>query len=208
MTAFACDGILIEGQRWLLRGAPLVEALRARGWGTVMTSTANSHGHTAEWAIVDDRLVLLRAHGKVELPAVPGEVPDVDEITGWTHRREIVELRLEDVFGQPPPIEATWVSGSLWVVGGEVTKYVHMGYESEYEHEGWITVEAGRVTKIDLLAAERRRERDGRLVTAPRRPPRWKFWVKRPPSPWTCRHGHLVEAERRYCPVCGYGKGD
>ena len=48
--------------------------------------------------------------------------------------------------GAPQPVFAEWFSGVLAVNDGEMLRYVHMGYESVYEHSIMIEVRAGCVT--------------------------------------------------------------
>ncbi len=47
------------------------------------------------------------------------------------------------------PVEATWFSGTLVIPQGEMTEYIHMGYQSEYERYLLITVEQGAVVTIE-----------------------------------------------------------
>ena len=50
------------------------------------------------------------------------------------------------------PLFAEWVSGVLIIPRGELLKYVHMGFESVYERELRLTVEAGVV--VDSTTVE------------------------------------------------------
>ncbi len=60
------------------------------------------------------------------------------------------------------PLHADWVSGILRVPRGQMTRYVHMGFESEYEKELLITVEGGVVKEM--------READGGATRDPSHP--------------------------------------
>lgn len=60
------------------------------------------------------------------------------------------------------PLHASWVSGVLRVPRGRMTRYVHMGFESEYEKELLITVERGVVKEM--------READGGAMPKPSEP--------------------------------------
>jgi len=44
-----------------------------------------------------------------------------------------------------------WFTGKLRVPQGELLQYVHMGYSSTYEKELVITVEAGKVVKVEAI---------------------------------------------------------
>ncbi len=46
------------------------------------------------------------------------------------------------------PIFADWFTGTLKIPQGEMLEYVHMGYESIYEHELQIGIEEGMVTEL------------------------------------------------------------
>jgi hypothetical protein len=63
------------------------------------------------------------------------------------------------------PLFADWVSGVLRVPRGRVIKYVHMGFESVFEEELHIVVEAGLVKHTRII--DNRGLRDDR----PQRPP-------------------------------------
>ena len=53
---------------------------------------------------------------------------------------------LQDIFPEATgSVFANWYSGVLRVPQGELINYVHMGYESTYERELFITVESGVV---------------------------------------------------------------
>lgn len=53
---------------------------------------------------------------------------------------------LEAVFpGRKPPLKAEWFTGTLRIPRGKPIKYVHMGYQTVYEEEVHLRIEAGRV---------------------------------------------------------------
>ena len=56
-----------------------------------------------------------------------------------------VEGRYKIIGGEP--IFAEWFSGALRVPRGEVLSYVHMGFESVYEEDFWLTIENGVLVK-------------------------------------------------------------
>jgi len=95
--------------------------------------TASWRGYQASWKIEDGYLYLERL--------VEGTCgPDAKEIP------------LEKVFpDQKGPVKATWFTGSLRIPRGKQLKYVHMGYESVYEKELFITIEAGKVVKEETI---------------------------------------------------------
>lgn len=64
-----------------------------------------------------------------------------------TLRHDPEALELDALFGTPPPVPADWVSGLLRIARGGVAEYVHMGFESRFEQERFLLVEAGRVVR-------------------------------------------------------------
>ncbi len=69
------------------------------------------------------------------------------------------------------PLFADWVSGWLAVPQGEVLQYVHMGFESVYERELHLRVEAGVVVETREVDNRHPDTRSWlkRLLTPPRR---------------------------------------
>ncbi|MCK5814175.1 MAG: hypothetical protein KAH03_07940 [Cocleimonas sp.] len=48
------------------------------------------------------------------------------------------------------PIKASWFSGVIRVPFGKRIQYVHMGYNSVYEKELYLTIKKGNILKIEL----------------------------------------------------------
>ncbi len=96
--------------------------------------TACWRGYVATWEIKDDGFLYL-------LRLVEG-----------TCAGNAPEIPLDKVFpGQKGPIKATWFSGMLEAPQGELLHYVHMGYQSVYEKELHIFIEAGKVTREETI---------------------------------------------------------
>ena len=47
--------------------------------------------------------------------------------------------------GKRVPLKADWFSGTLRIPRGKPIKYVHMGYQTVYEEEVFLTIKAGKV---------------------------------------------------------------
>ncbi|MBM4372637.1 MAG: hypothetical protein FJ098_13335 [Deltaproteobacteria bacterium] len=89
--------------------------------------SANWRGYVATWEIRDRALWLVR---------LQEGTCDVDA----------PEIPLDRVFpGEKGPIRATWYTGVLIAPRGKLLEYVHMGYESRYEKELRIEIQAGEV---------------------------------------------------------------
>jgi hypothetical protein len=93
-------------------------------------STANWRGYIATWEI-DNGVLYLR---------------DINASIDGS------EAGMEEVFpGQVGRIEAKWFTGQLRVPQGKLLKYVHGDYLSVYERDLIITVEAGKVVKVEVI---------------------------------------------------------
>lgn len=130
MTAQMFDKIILEDQEYLLYCEPL-EAF----WDKFNPKpdfepphTACWRGYLASWMVQDGRLFL----------------------TGIETENE--NLELDKVFpGKRTPIFADWFSGRLRVPKGEMTQYIHMGYESIYESDLFLIVENGMIVNEELI---------------------------------------------------------
>lgn len=134
-TAQIPDGISYEGRGYALYSQPIHALLRAKPDVQARVEryigprcSASWSGLRAEWLIEDGRLFLVR------LEANPCDrEPDVIPLRKLGARRG--ETR----------IFAGWYSGELRLPQGEELEYVHMGFESVYERDLFLTVENGQV---------------------------------------------------------------
>lgn len=142
-TAQAPDRLRIDGEDHALNTNPLDAHLASIGWTVpegVIVSSANWRGHIAYWEIAGDRLVLTDV-----TIMVSGDGPQ-----GYVLKSLMAEL-FPSTQG---PVVADWYSGALIVPEGEITDYVHMGYESTYERYRLLRVAAGKVVEHLHLSAE------------------------------------------------------
>lgn len=134
-TAQIPDGISYEGQGHALYSQPIHALLRARPELQARVEryigprcSASWSGLRAEWAVEDDRLYLVR------LEANPCDrEPDRIPLRKLGARRGETRLFAE------------WFSGELRLPQGEELEYVHMGFESVYERDLFLTIEKGRL---------------------------------------------------------------
>lgn len=88
----------------------------------IYSCTALWRGYFATWEIKENYLYLIKlVEGTCEKDA--GEIP--------------VSLIFPD---QTLPVKATWFTGRLIIPQGKELRYEHMGYESVYEKELWLTI--------------------------------------------------------------------
>ncbi len=136
MTAQVQEGLRFRDQFCGMAANPL-EALFASGHprpAFVSPHTANWRGYVGGWEVRADRLQLAT-------------------LTGWAaddERYATESFTLADLFPDPPPggVFAEWVTDWLRVPRGEVVRYVHMGYSSEYERDWHLAVHRGRVVAV------------------------------------------------------------
>lgn len=133
MTAQVLDSITVEGVRSGLASTPLGVWLDAHPDHARFVSphTANWRGYVADWSVRDDTLWLDGVHGWVPLAHDSAGSPE--------------EVDLERLGDANLPVEATWVSGELRVVQGEIIAYVHGGFGSTWEIEIVLSVDQGRI---------------------------------------------------------------
>lgn len=95
--------------------------------------SASWRGYRGTWEIKNNSLQL------VKLTANPCSQPAKD-------------VPLFALFGdRAAPITASWFSGRLVVPDGNQTKYVHMGYMSQYERYQLFHIERGRVVHSEMV---------------------------------------------------------
>ena len=131
MTAQAPDWLIYRNERHRLFSNPLEQYLRSvpnrppfRAW-----STANWRGYIATWEFRDEVLYLTDLRVAPENETNPG-----------------IAFVFPDAKG---PVKADWVSQRLRVPLGDELRYVHMGYESQYARELYLSVWNGRLCAVE-----------------------------------------------------------
>jgi hypothetical protein len=128
MTAQVPETIFIDGEAHALLGQPLEARFGRRHRRPLfrVQTTACWRGYLGTWSIMGDRLHLLELEG---------------------HLRDGSPVSVQTVFpGTTGPLFAQWFSGELRIPTGEMIRYVHMGFESQYVSERIISIERGVVT--------------------------------------------------------------
>jgi hypothetical protein len=95
----------------------------------VAPHTACWRGYIGEWEIREDTLYL-------------------KDIKAWMRDDQGVRspVPFEKVFpGKTKPLKAEWFTGTLRIPRGKPIKYVHMGYQTLYEVDVFLRIEAGKV---------------------------------------------------------------
>jgi hypothetical protein len=91
--------------------------------------TACWRGYIGSWEIREDTLYLA-------------------DLKAWMRDKEgkAAPVEFERIFpGKTKPMKADWFTGTLRIPRGKPIRYVHMGYQTVYEEEVLLRVEAGKV---------------------------------------------------------------
>lgn len=143
-TAQASDLLIVGGKEFSLNTNPLETQLQKKQWrppeNAVITS-ANWRGYLATWEIKDGRLFL----------------KDVTiGVSDSKNRRDYVRKSItQELYPGATEVFADWYTGALIVPDGKMTRYVHMGYGSSFDHYQVFHVRAGKVVEhLSMTGAE------------------------------------------------------
>lgn len=143
-TAQVSDLLIVDGKEFALNTNPLESQLQKKQWTppeeAVITS-ANWRGYLATWEI---------KHGKLFLKDVTIAVDDPKDEQGFVSKRIT-----RDLYPGATEVLADWYTGALIVPDGKMTRYVHMGYGSSFDHYQVFRVHAGKVVEhLSMSGAE------------------------------------------------------
>ncbi|WP_447940656.1 hypothetical protein [Pseudoxanthomonas mexicana] len=143
-TAQLSDLLIVKGKEFALNTNPLEAELQKKQWtppANAVITSANWRGYLATWEIRDDKLFL---------KDVTITVSDPKEERGMTRKRIT-----GDLYPGAAEVFADWYTGALIVPDGEMTRYVHMGYGSSFDHYQVFRVHAGKVVEhLSMTGAE------------------------------------------------------
>ena len=125
MTAQVSETLWYEGKEHAMCSEPLSDYFDLSGKRPKFAEMDTScwRGYVGEWEIRDERLYLIGLEARL----VNGE-----------------EAKLESIFpGFPDRVFAHWYSGTIRIPEGKLLDYVHMGYESVFERDVFMTFEKG-----------------------------------------------------------------
>ena len=159
MTAQFREKITIEGEKYGMASEPLDPLIVLEfsghkdgfpdGYPTLYPScTACWRGYIGHWLVDDHQLWLVDVRGSNEVD--DGKIyVEVDQ-----EQLKLLDWRKTFFNHQQGNIKAEWFSGQLVVEMGELIKYVHMAYYSEYEKYMIIDIKDGDVVKQEMLTNE------------------------------------------------------
>ncbi len=132
MTAQFSERLRYEGQDLSMFTNPLSQffALGGANPGFESNCTALWRGYVGSWEIIDARLYLTAISGKL---------------------KDGGEASLASVFPDyPDRVFAHWFSGQIRIPRGERIKYVHQGYDSQFERDLLLNLEHGVVKNTHM----------------------------------------------------------
>ncbi|WP_374581593.1 hypothetical protein [Pseudoduganella sp.] len=137
MTAQFMENLVYEGVAMAMCTAPLSDFFALGGRAVRLkprTNTALWRGYIGSWEVLDGRLYLVGISATMECGG---------------------KATLEHFFpGYPKRVFAHWFSAELRVPTGELRKYVHMGWASEYEDEMIVSLQRGVVTGVRMRSGQ------------------------------------------------------
>lgn len=142
-TAQQSEKIFINGKKYDMISCPLerdrtiLEILEKIKPAKIVTNTSLWRGYIGYWSIKKNTLYLDSLQFEIE----DLEAEDFVRKT-IIPKNESAFSAYKDNFG----IKASWFSGELRVIQGRLLMYVHMGFDSTYEKESFLTVKEGTVT--------------------------------------------------------------
>lgn len=143
-TAQLSDRLIVDGKEFALNTNPLEAELQKKQWTPpeeALISSANWRGYLATWEIKGGKLLLKDVTIRVADPKNSGD---------YIRKRITREL-----FPGASEVFAGWYTGALIVPDGKMTRYVHMGYGSSFDHYQVFRVRAGQVVEhLSMTGAE------------------------------------------------------
>lgn len=142
-TAQQSEKIFINGKMCEMLSCPLEtdsimrDIIKKVKPAEIGTNTSLWRGYVGYWSIKNNTLYL---------DSLQFEIEDLEAedfvIKTIITKNESAFSAYKDKFG----IKASWFSGELRVIQGQLLMYVHMGFESTFEKEKFLTVNEGTVT--------------------------------------------------------------
>lgn len=142
-TAQQSEKIFINGKKYNMLSCPLEadnimrDIIKKIKPADIVTNTSLWRGYVGYWSIKNNTLYLDSLHFEIE--DFEAEYFVTKTIIP---KNESAFSAYKDKFG----IKASWFSGELRVIQGQLLMYVHMGFGSTFEKEKFLTVNKGTVT--------------------------------------------------------------
>lgn len=180
MTAQEGDKLVYKGTSYNIASEPPLSHNEPERYEIrfVPGRTSCWRGYVAEWAIVGDKLYLTGVEGsafvtdllsymneklRIEELMERGETDPalkdklLDEIRASLTVERDIDLKF--LFGTAEPVFAGWVSGTLRVPMGKMLRYVHLGYESVYLKDMFLSFANGILKETRTVRNRRWRKK-------------------------------------------------
>ena len=181
MTAQEGDKLVYKGTRYTIASEPPLSLREPDRYEIRFVSGRTScwRGYVAEWSIVEDKLYLTGVEGTASVTDLisyreeklrlgrllkQGEIDPAQNEKLLDEIRESLtvekEIDLKYPFNTTEPVFADWVSGTIRVPMGKMMKYIHMGYESVYQKDMFVTLTNGILKETRIVKNGCRRNRN------------------------------------------------
>tara|TARA_R110000764_G_scaffold225295_1_gene314712 strand:- start:7309 stop:7785 length:477 start_codon:yes stop_codon:yes gene_type:complete len=127
MTAQVKEKLYSDGKEYGMATEPLkpyLEKLDNKPKFSLL-NTGCWRGYVGKWEVLNNHLYIIDLFSQIEIS------------------NEIVEVGLGYLFPEQEKVFANWFSGSISLPHGNITKYVHAGYATEYEKQLFLEFENG-----------------------------------------------------------------
>jgi len=181
MTAQEGDNLVYEGTEYTIASEPPLSLKEPDRYEIRFVSGRTScwRGYVAEWVLVENKLYLTGVEGSAYITDLVsyreeklrlGELLKRGEIDSAQNEKLLNEIKesltvekeidLEFLFKTTEPVFADWVSGTIRVPIGKMIKYIHMGYESVYQKDMFLTLTNGILKETKIVKNRCRRNRN------------------------------------------------
>ena len=180
MTAQEGDKLVYRGTTYIIASEPPLSLKEPDKYEIRFVSGRTScwRGYVAEWAVMEDKLYLTGVEGPAyvkDLTSYREEKLKVRELVSQggidpAQGEELLEeigksltverdIDLKFLFNTAEPVFAEWVSGTIRVPMGKMLIYVHMGYQSVYQKDMFLSFTNGILKETRVVRNRRRRNK-------------------------------------------------
>jgi hypothetical protein len=168
MTTQVSDQLIYDGKQHSIFSEPLNlchdECVRRLNY--MWNNTACYRGYIADWEVADDRLFLTGVEATVCTKPYEESAPK-SRYCSISHSGDCLPetKNLHDIFpNSDGKVSAEWYSGEIRLPLGEMIKYIHCGYETEYENYLLLEFNSGSIVGSRVIThAEWVRQKDERM---------------------------------------------
>ncbi len=140
MTAQAKEHIIYKGESMQMAAEPLnIYLMTRKDIDFAVSRTDCWRGYFGSWEVKNKKLYLTK------LSASINSTPDDNTLVTYK------KVDLSYLFPGQKEVFANWFTGNIRIPNGELLAYYYMGYESLYEYDIFLQLEAGVVISEKLV---------------------------------------------------------